>query len=160
VVWEVAGQIGNIAKTNKKSTGLNTVDASRQFLQFLAVLAMLAIVAAAFMMHEEEPMSAKLGQEVLRYADLIEAEMRRIGYWQNQPLQSEQMQFRTAFAMDTVTFTQWLQFVFLPHVREAAVMNQLPSGSSVATQAIREFDGNANAGELVTLLSEFDVLFD
>lgn len=105
-------------------------------------------------------MPSRLQQEVPRYADLIEAEMRRIGYWQNQPLGPEQLQFHQAFAMDTMAFTQWLQFIFLPRVREAAASNQFPSSSSVGTQAVREFDGDPNAGDLVTLLAEFDELFD
>ena len=86
--------------------------------------------------------------------------MRRIGYWQAEPLRPEQMEFTQAFAMDTMTFAQWLQFVFLPRVREAAAANQFPSGSSVGTQAIREFDGDPDAGQLTTLLSDFDALFD
>jgi len=104
--------------------------------------------------------SQHLQQDAVRYADRIEAEMRRIGFWQNQPLLPEQMEFTQAFAMDTMTFTQWLQFVFLPRVREAAASNQFPSNSSVGTQAVREFDGDPGAGDLVTLLSEFDALFD
>ena len=98
--------------------------------------------------------------EVMRYADLIEAEMRRIGYWQSEPLRPEQMEFTQAFAMDTMIFAQWMQFVFLPRVREAAAANQFPSSSSVGAQAVREFDGDPNAEQLVSLLSEFDTLFD
>jgi len=86
--------------------------------------------------------------------------MRRIGYWQSEPLRPEQMDFTQAFAMDTMTFAQWLQFVFLPRVREAAAANQFPAGSSVGTQAVREFDGDPNAGVLTTVLAEFDALFD
>jgi len=110
---------------------------------------------------ELKPMPSRhLQQDVLRYADRIEAEMRSIGYWQSQPLRPEQMEFTQAFAMDTMVFTQWLQFVFLPRVREAAATDSLPSSSSVGTQAVREFDGDPNAGDLTTLLAEFDALFD
>ena len=105
-------------------------------------------------------MPSSLQAEVNRYADRIEAEMRRIGFWQNEPLRPEQMEFTQAFAMDTMTYAQWLQFVFLPRVREAAAANQFPSGSSVGTQAVREFDGSPEAGDLITLLAEFDALFD
>ena len=104
--------------------------------------------------------SHHLQADVIRYADRIEHEMRRIGYWQNQPLRPEQMQFKKAFAMDSMAFTQWLQFVFLPRVREAAAANQFPSSSSVGTQAVREFDGDPSAGDLTNLLCEFDGLFD
>lgn len=102
----------------------------------------------------------QLQQDATRYADAIEAEMRQIGYWQNEPLRPEQLEFTQAFAMDTMTFAQWLQFIFLPRVREAIASNQFPSGSSVGTQAVREFDGALEASQLVTLLSEFDALFD
>ena len=105
-------------------------------------------------------MSADLQQDVLRYAGLIEAEMRHIGYWQDQPLDPNKLRFTQAFAMDTMTFVEWLQFVFLPRAREAAAANQFPSSSSVGAQAVREFDGDSRAGRLLSLLSEFDELFE
>jgi len=101
-----------------------------------------------------------LEQEVLRYTGLIEAEMRRIGLWQSGPLKPEQLQFSQAFAMDTMAFSQWLQFVFLPRAHEAAQANRLPRSSSVGAQAVREFDGVAEAGPLLSLLADFDSLFD
>jgi len=104
-------------------------------------------------------MTSRLQQDVLRYADLIETEMRRAAYWHTAPLRPAQMEFTQAFAMDTMVFTQWLQFVFLPRVREAAASNQFPSSSSVGVQAVREFDGDPNGDRLVTLLTEFDSLF-
>src|SRR5947209_12704377 len=99
---------------------------------------------------------AQLKENVGRYIDQIEAEMRNIGMWQNEPLRPEQMQFQQAFAMDTMTFSQWLQFIFLSRVREAVAAERFPSSSSVAAQAIREFDGDDNAAHLIQLLSEFD----
>ena len=104
--------------------------------------------------------SRQLQQDVTRYADLITAELKRVGYWQDQPLRPEQLNFTKAFAMDTMTLLQWLQFIFLPRVREAAAKNQFPSSSSVGAHAVREFDGDPQAGKLVALLSEFDALFD
>ena len=104
--------------------------------------------------------STRLQQNVTRYADAIEAEMRKIGFWQSEPLKPEQLNFTQAFAMDTMGDAQWLQFIFLPRVREAVAANQFPSSSSVGTQAVREFDGDPDTGRLVTLLSEFDALFE
>ena len=101
-----------------------------------------------------------LQQEASRYADEIEAEMRSIGFWQTTPPRPEQLHFKQAFAMDTMTFAQWLQFIFLPRVREAIASNEFPSSSSVGAQAVREFDGDPDADRLVILLSEFDALFD
>jgi uncharacterized protein YqcC (DUF446 family) len=103
--------------------------------------------------------STRLQKDVTRYLDQIEAEMRRIGIWQAEPPRPEQRKFTKAFAMDTMAFSQWLQFIFLPRVREAVAANRLPKGSSVGAQAVREFDGHPEADRLLTLLSEFDALF-
>ena len=90
----------------------------------------------------------------------IEQEMKRIGFWQDQPLRPEQYEFRQAFAMDTMAFSQWLQFIFIPRVREIiATGGQFPTKSQVGAQAVREFDTWPDAGNLVSLLSEFDALF-
>lgn len=105
-------------------------------------------------------MPTSLQQNAARYADEIEAEMRRIGFWQQAPLDPKRLNFEQAFAMDTMTFAQWLQFIFLPRVRKAIAANSFPQGSSVGVQAVREFDGDPDADHLVTLLSEFDALFD
>src|SRR2546421_5089379 len=99
-------------------------------------------------------------ETVAHYADQIEAELRRSGFWLNQALRPEQLDFTQAFAMDTMTFTQWLQFIFLVRVREAVASNEFPSSSSVGAQAVREFDGHPDADRLLTLLSEFDALFE
>jgi uncharacterized protein YqcC (DUF446 family) len=87
----------------------------------------------------------------------IEQEMKRIGYWQSEPLRPEQYEFRSAFAMDTMAFSQWLQFIFIPRVKNMIETGQkFPPDSQNGAQAVREFDGDDRAQELVTLLSEFD----
>jgi uncharacterized protein YqcC (DUF446 family) len=91
----------------------------------------------------------------------IETEMKRKGYWSTQPLPAEAYDFRQAFAIDTMTFPQWLQFVFLPRVRQILEeQGAFPAQSMVGTQAIREFDGDTNAAQLVSLLNNFDHLFN
>jgi uncharacterized protein YqcC (DUF446 family) len=99
-------------------------------------------------------------KKVLAKLKQIEAEMKEIGLWQSEPLEAEKYEFRSAFGMDTMAFSQWLQFVFLPRVREAAAQESFPSESNVAVQATREFDGMAEPAQLETLLTEFDALFD
>jgi uncharacterized protein YqcC (DUF446 family) len=91
----------------------------------------------------------------------IEAEMRRIGLWQRAPLPEAAYTFQEAFAMDTMAFPQWLQFVFIPRVKSIVqARGEFPASSNVGTQAIREFDGYAAAAKLISLLGEFDELFD
>lgn len=104
-------------------------------------------------------MTTSLREKATQYARQIEDEMRRIGMWQEVPLRPEQLGFTQAFAMDTMAFSQWLQFIFLPRVHEAIATNSFPSSSSVGVQAVREFDTVPGTDRLVTLLAEFDDLF-
>ncbi len=93
-------------------------------------------------------------------ADEVEAELKVIGCWLEDDLPETAYQFQQAFAMDTMTFSQWLQFVLIPRVRQIiAEQGEFPSHSMVGVQAMREFDGDARADHLVALLSEFDGLF-
>ncbi len=99
-------------------------------------------------------------QSVQTKLDEIVAEMKRIGFWQDEPLQPEQYDFRSAFALDTMTFNQWLQFIFVPRVAQILEsQGTFPTRSQVGAQAIREYDSFPEAAQLVTLLGEFDTLF-
>jgi prolyl-tRNA editing enzyme YbaK/EbsC (Cys-tRNA(Pro) deacylase)/uncharacterized protein YqcC (DUF446 family) len=91
----------------------------------------------------------------------IEAELKAIGCWSEEQLPEEAFDFRQAFAMDTMAFSQWLQFVLLPRVHQIiAERDEFPTHSMVGVQAMREFDGDARADRLVSLLNEFDGLFN
>lgn len=100
-------------------------------------------------------------QRAAAAADAVEGEMRRIGMWQTEPPPEDAYSFKMAFAMDTMAFSQWLQFIFLPRVREIIEEGgAFPASSSVAAQAAREFDGVPEASGLVELLAAFDALFN
>jgi uncharacterized protein YqcC (DUF446 family) len=100
-------------------------------------------------------------EQVQAKVDQIEAEMKRIGFWQTTPLEPEKYEFKAAFAMDTMAYSQWLQFIFVPRVHEViASRGPFPRQSSVGAQAIREFDGVNEASDLVTMLCEFDRLIE
>jgi uncharacterized protein YqcC (DUF446 family) len=94
----------------------------------------------------------------------IEAEMRRIGVWDETPITDEQLRNGGAFGTGSVSFTQWLRWVFVPRVGEIQAVNaSLPTSSSVGAQAAREWGFSpidADTSRLETLLSEFDALFD
>jgi len=95
--------------------------------------------------------------EVKARIDEIEAEMKTIGMWRDQPLPPEAYDFHQAFGMDTMPFAWWLQFIFIPRVNEIIESGgQFPRQSQVGGQAVREFDGDDEANHLVSLLSSFD----
>ena len=94
---------------------------------------------------------------VAELTDRIEAEMKRIGFWCTVPPTPEQMSFKRAFAMDTMAYHQWVQFVLIPRVRDiVASRGAFPPASNVGIQAIREWDGDDRAAGLTTMLCDFD----
>lgn len=100
-------------------------------------------------------------EHVERIIDKIEDEMKRIGYWSAEPPPDSAYQAQQAFAMDRMTFAQWLQFILIPRVHTLLdEKGAFPAQSMVGTQAIREFDGDEGASKLVQLLNEFDLLFN
>ena len=91
----------------------------------------------------------------------IERELKRAGMWHAEPPPPEAFEFTRAFAGDTMAYSQWLQFVFLPRVHEILDGGgELPSSSSVGTQAVREFDGYDEAVDVVRVLGEFDAMIE
>jgi uncharacterized protein YqcC (DUF446 family) len=91
----------------------------------------------------------------------IEAEMHGIDMWSEVAPSADKFQSRVAFFGDTMSFDQWLQFVFLPRVHEVLDgKSPAPASSSVGAYAVREFDGLDQANRLIGLLSEFDRLIE
>lgn len=93
----------------------------------------------------------------------IEAEMKRIGMWQAEPIEPERLEIRQAFGGDQLSFEQWLQFVFIARVRGIVDSNgTFPSSSQVADQAFREwkmFGEREDVDPLLDLLRDFDATF-
>lgn len=111
----------------------------------------------------EQPPSARAVAKRRRLgeiADGIEAELRRLGWWQDDPPSEETVIAGGAFGMQTVAFSQWLQVVFVRRLRQAAAGEfPMPSSSSVSTMAIREFDGYPeDVSRLMDYLYEVDGL--
>lgn len=89
-----------------------------------------------------------------QFADRIEAELRELGAWGSP---APDRPITSAFGLQDMAFTQWLEHVLCARLREVAAGSIEPPGSSsVATQAVREFDGWREAGPLVGVLSELD----
>lgn len=105
----------------------------------------------------------------------IEAEMKRIGLWQAESLPESAYEMQEAFGADTMTLSQWLQFIFIPRIQELLKTDgPWPSESEVGIYAAQQFlflkpdssgtystQGSIDRKEsnLVQLLQEFDSLF-
>lgn len=90
----------------------------------------------------------------------IEIELRRMDVWEASPPPEHAFQSTQPFCLDTMEFTQWLQFVFLQKMKALVESGQpLPSVSGIAPMAEEYFRGRAQSGQgLVEALEEMDRL--
>ncbi len=58
----------------------------------------------------------------------VEAELRRLQQWQSEPPTVAALASTEPFCVDTLSFAQWLQFIFLPRMHALVANNQLPPG--------------------------------
>jgi len=94
-----------------------------------------------------------------RLADRIEAELRELKAWDATPPSPEAMANAGAFGMNTLAYTQWLQWVLVPRLRQVADGSfPVPPTSQVGVHAVREFDGWNESMPLQHLLIEVDHL--
>ena len=97
------------------------------------------------------------------FADEIEAEMRRVGMWRENPPSEEEVLSGGAFGLGTVAFDTWVQVVFVTRLRQVADgVFPIPEASSVGTQANREWDGagGPDRDRLLGLLLDVDDLIE
>lgn len=91
---------------------------------------------------------------------LIERELRVQGWWREQPPSAEDLASVEPFCVDTLDFEQWLQFIFLPRMKQILEQDlPLPNASGILAMAEMVYaDRVAQSAGLRVLLSEFDQL--
>lgn len=95
---------------------------------------------------------------ILALLDEIEREMRRVGFWTDDPPEVEVSRYTEA-----PSFELWIQCVFLPNARDAARTGRYPEGSQVGRMARRQYDYHSfveEAQPLLELLDRFDRLVE
>ena len=90
----------------------------------------------------------------------IEIELRELDLWEHEPLPDEAFQSTQPFCLDTMAFTQWLQFVFLDRMKMLVEADRpLPAVSGIAPMAEEHFRGREESGDsLIRALEEMDQL--
>ncbi len=97
-------------------------------------------------------------KEVILLLEQIEQELRRQNVWMTMPPSPDAINSTTPFCMDTLAFSQWLQWIFIPRIR--AILDQggrLPKGANMkpyAEEALRI--EKLEAHPLLSLIEEFD----
>lgn len=68
--------------------------------------------------------------------DAIEAELRSLERWAEQPPEVSALESSTPFCVDTLAFEEWLQWILLPRMRALLDAGaELPSQSAIAEMA-------------------------
>jgi uncharacterized protein YqcC (DUF446 family) len=100
-------------------------------------------------------------ESVASKAAEIEAELKRLGRWMENPLPDECFEDIGAFGSNTMSFENWLQFILLPRIHEIIKeKSDFPSGSHLAPYAIRYFDGDADSEFIQHTLYSLDQLIN
>ncbi|MCG8516992.1 YqcC family protein [Marinobacter xestospongiae] len=90
----------------------------------------------------------------------IEIELRRLDAWADQRPSEQALQSTQPFAVDTLEFTEWLQFIFLERMKWLVEQGQaLPSVSGMAPMAEEYFRAREESGRaLIRELAAMDRL--
>jgi uncharacterized protein YqcC (DUF446 family) len=91
---------------------------------------------------------------------LLEAELRRIGLWEESAPAKQALESTLPFCHDSLEFHQWLQWVLIPKTRELIEKGMaLPTTSDIATLAEYRFvQMPQETDALLKLIREYDRL--
>lgn len=92
----------------------------------------------------------------------IEAELRTLQRWEAESPSKEALSSLQPFCIDTLSFTQWLQFVFIPRLRFMIESRQtLPRACNILPVA-EEYFGNQryNTSRLLQIIGKLDAQFE
>ncbi len=97
-----------------------------------------------------------LAEQVL----LIERELRLLGWWGIQAPAAERLASTAPFCVDTLSFAEWLQWVFLPRMKVILESSAaLPAGCAIRSMAEVAWQAEGEkVNALLEALGEFDRL--
>ncbi|WP_067517430.1 YqcC family protein [Endozoicomonas ascidiicola] len=103
-----------------------------------------------------------MSQEIINLLEAIEDELRNQNVWAQMPPSIEALSSTTPFCMDTMHFSQWLQWIFIPRIR--AILDaggSLPTGSDMKPYAEEALPmERLSSQELLNLIEKFDQLMN
>lgn len=90
----------------------------------------------------------------------VEKELRELRLWSATPPSAEALASQQPFAVDTLDFHQWLQFIFIPRFHAMIQSGaRLPAGCGVAPMAEQVFQSaGLHTGPLIAHLQRIDIL--
>lgn len=90
----------------------------------------------------------------------LETELRTQGRWETQAPPAKALTSTQPFAVDTLSFDQWLQWILLPRMNELLVLQlPLPGNSAIAPMAEEVYDtGDPGAARIIMIIADIDRL--
>lgn len=88
---------------------------------------------------------------------ILEQTLKQCSLWVDSAPSVHAMASSAPFACDTMAFEQWLQFIFIPKMRELIELEQpLPTNMAIAPMAEHVWQGMTDYAELIRHLHNFD----
>jgi len=100
--------------------------------------------------------------ELNQLLQALENELQAQGRWDSEPPPSAALRSTQPFAVDTLSFDQWLQWVLLPRLQDL-LLRQLPLPTSCAIQPMAEEvygDRDPEGKRIVMIVADIDVLLN
>ena len=95
---------------------------------------------------------------VVDLLDRVEDELRALDYWQTEPPDPASLASAMPFCHDTLSLPQWLQWVFIPRLRQMIATDQSPPARcEILPAAEMYFDAESDGvGKLMDLIALLD----
>lgn len=105
---------------------------------------------------------SKKHPSLLQLLGELERELRRLDLWQSTTPDAQALSSSAPFAIDTLTFVQWLQFIFIDKMGHLAEFSlPLPESMSVLPMANEYFKGlSVNAAKINDIIGRIDLLIN
>jgi uncharacterized protein YqcC (DUF446 family) len=90
----------------------------------------------------------------------LEQSLREATFWSSNSPPAEVFQSKLPFALDTMSFEQWLQFIFIPKMTNLVnTRNPLPDNLKLMPMAECSFGVKGNQSELMEVINQIDLIF-
>ena len=90
----------------------------------------------------------------------LEHSLREARLWSSNCLSEEALRSKLPFALDAISFEQWLQFVFIPKMTEIVnTRNPLPSNLELLPMAEQSLSVANNLSEVIEVIRQIDQVF-
>lgn len=107
-------------------------------------------------------MAAEIHWQVAELLLDMEAELRRLQLWSAEAPAPAALASQQPFCIDTLCFSEWLQFIFLPRMHQLTRQQQpLPTSSAITPMAEHYFQTlQLDSAALLEILRSMDTLLE